>query len=366
MREGCPHCKTAKAFLADLQTKRPALRITIHDVGADSAALTRLIDLAGRFNIRQVGVPAFYVGDQLIVGYSGAETTGAKIIALLELSKAGVPGQSLSEACRPTADCDEAAAAAARTGDDQIEQIEVPWLGPLSVRQIGLPAFTIIIGLLDGFNPCAMWVLLFLLSLLVSLRDRRKMAFIAGTFVFVSGFVYFAFMAAWLNAFLFIGVSRGVQIVLGVIAVLIGGVHIKDFFAFGAGLSFSSPESAKPGLYARVRRILEAEHLAATLLAVVALAALVNLVELLCTAGLPALYTQILTLQQLSWWKYYGYLALYNAAYMFDDGLMVTAAIITLSRHKMQEAEGRWLKLISGAVMMALGLMLLAKPELLS
>jgi hypothetical protein len=234
------------------------------------------------------------------------------------------------------------------------------------VRQIGLPAFTIIVGLLDGFNPCAMWVLLFLLSLLVSLRDRRKMVLIAGTFVFVSGFVYFAFMAAWLNAFLFIGLSRAMQIALGVTAVLIGGVHIKDFFAFGAGPSFSIPESAKPGLYARMRRILEAEHLPATLLAVVTLAALVNFVELLCTAGLPALYTQILTLQQLSWWEYYGYLTLYNVAYIFDDTLMVGAAVITLSRRKVQEVEGRWLKLISGAVMTALGLMLLVKPELLS
>jgi glutaredoxin len=363
VREGCPHCKAAKAFLADLQAKRPGLRITVHDVGADSGALTRLIDLAGRFNIRQIGVPAFYVGEQLIVGYAGSETTGARIIALLDRAKADVPDQPLSEACRPTVDCDEAAAPAARTGNDQIE---LPWLGPLSVRQIGLPAFTIIIGLLDGFNPCAMWVLLFLLSLLVSLRDRRKMALVAGAFVFVSGFVYFAFMAAWLSAFLFIGLSRAVQIALGVTAVLIGGVHIKDFFAFGVGPSFSIPESAKPGLYARMRRILEAQHLPATLLAVVTLAALVNLVELLCTAGLPALYTQILTLQQLSWWEYYGYLALYNVAYIFDDSLMVGAAIITLSSRKMQQVEGRWLKLISGAVMTALGLMLLVKPELLS
>jgi hypothetical protein len=192
------------------------------------------------------------------------------------------------------------------------------------------------------------------------------MVLIAGTFVFVSGFVYFAFMAAWLNAFLFIGLSRAMQIALGVTAVLIGGVHIKDFFAFGAGPSFSIPESAKPGLYARMRRILEAEHLPATLLAVVTLAALVNFVELLCTAGLPALYTQILTLQQLSWWEYYGYLTLYNVAYIFDDTLMVGAAVITLSRRKVQEVEGRWLKLISGAVMTALGLMLLVKPELLS
>lgn len=226
-----------------------------------------------------------------------------------------------------------------------------------------MPLFTITIGLLDGFNPCAMWVLLFLLSLLVNLQDRRKMALIAGTFVLVSGLVYFAFMAAWLNVFLLIGLSRAVQIGLGGIALLIGSVNVKDFFALHRGLSLSIPESAKPGLYARTRQILQAEHLAGALAGVVVLAGFVNLVELLCTAGLPALYTQILTLQGLSSWEYYGYLGLYNLAYIFDDSLMVTVAVATLSRRKLQERAGRWLKLISGLVMVGLGAILLLQPK---
>jgi glutaredoxin len=361
VREGCRHCAAAKEFLTDLKIRRPALRIFLREVGADPAALSRLAELASRFKIQPVGVPAFYVAGELIVGYA-EDTTRTKIIALLDRAKADMPLPPPSDACRPTVNCDEPVPSPSRTADDRIE---IPWLGPLSVRQIGLPAFTLLIGFVDGFNPCAMWVLLFLLSLLASLRDRAKMALIAGTFVLVSGLVYFAFMTAWLNAFLFVGLSRAVQIALGVIAVLIGTVHIKDFFAFGAGLSFSIPESAKPGLYTRMRRILEAEHLPGTLLAVITLAVLVNLVELLCTAGLPALYTQILTLQQLSWWKYYGYLGLYNLAYILDDGLMVAIAIVTLTRRRLQEGEGRWLKLVSGAVMAGLGVILLVKPDLL-
>ena len=90
------------------------------------------------------------------------------------------------------------------------------------------------------------------------------------------------------------------------------------------------------------------------------------MVELLCTAGFPALYTHILSTQALATWQYYGYLGLYNAAYIFDDALMVTIAVITLGRHKLEEREGRWLKLISGAVMIGLGLLLLVKPDLLS
>lgn len=173
-------------------------------------------------------------------------------------------------------------------------------------------------------------------------------------------------MAAWLNVFLFVGLSRTVQLTLGGVALLIGAVNVKDFFAFRQGLSLSIPAAAKPGLYARLRRIVQAENLTGALIGIVILAALVNVVELLCTAGLPALYTHILSTQSLSTWQYYGYLGLYNAAYIFDDALMVTIAVITLGRHKLAEREGRWLKLISGAVMIGLGLLLLVKPDLLS
>lgn len=362
VREGCPHCTAAKEFLADLKKRRPALRISLRDVEADPAALSRLADLASRLKIQPVGVPAFYVDGELIVGYGGAATTGARITHLLDRAPAGAPPQTPSDACRPAQACDEPAPPLPRTADDRIE---IPWVGPLSVQQVGLPAFTLLIGLLDGFNPCAMWVLLFLLSLLINLQDRAKMALIAGTFVLVSGLVYFAFMAAWLNMFFFVGLSRAVQIALGVIAVGIGTVHIKDFFASGSGLSFSIPESAKPGLYARIRRLLDAEHLPGTLLGVVTLAVMVNLVELLCTAGLPALYTQVLSLRQLSSLEYYGYLGLYNLAYIADDSLVVVIAIVTLTKRKLQAGEGRWLKLISGTVMAGLGVILLVKPEIL-
>ena len=336
VRKGCPHCVSAKLFLNDLQQERPNLRLVIRDIAQDNAARARLDELAALTGVRVTGVPAFYLRGELLVGFRDADTTAGQLRALV---------------ARP---------ASPRVGPDGIE---TRWFGRLSAHELGLPAFTVAIGLLDGFNPCAMWVLLFLLSLLVNLRDRLKMAVIAGTFVVVSGLVYFAFMAAWLNLFLLIGLSRPVQLALGAIAGVIGAINVKDFFALGRGVSLSIPESAKPGFYARVRRILEAENLAGALAGIVVLAVLVNTIELLCTAGFPAVYTQILALRQLPWWEYYGYLALYNVAYMLDDALMVTIAVLTLGRHKLQEREGRWLKLISGLVMLALGATLIAQPD---
>jgi glutaredoxin len=338
VRSGCPHCETAKIFLDELQRERPSLYIALYDIAEDPAARQRLATLAKDRGITTIGVPTFLIGTEVIVGFRSSDTTGAEIRSKLK--------QNLPRVSPPS-----------------IQSIETGWFGPLRVHDLGLPIFTVVIGLLDGFNPCAMWVLLFLLSLLVNLQDRRKMALIAGTFVIVSGLLYFAFMAAWLNVFLVIGLSRAVQIGLGGIAFFIGVVNVKDFFALYQGLSLSIPESAKPGLYARTRRILQADNLAGALVGVIVLAGLVNTIELLCTAGFPAVYTQILTMHHLPTWEYYGYLGLYNLAYILDDSLMVTIAVVTLSRRKLQERAGRWLKLASGLVMAGLGAILLLAPE---
>jgi glutaredoxin len=348
IREGCPACSTAKRFLDEFQRERPELQIIYFDVGRDPEAQARLQALAVQRGVYALGVPAFYVRGELHIGFVSADSTGDRLRALLD-SPAVRPGdaETVGPASMP-------------------DSIDVPLLGRLRLVGLGLPAVTLILGLLDGFNPCAMWVLLFLLSLLVNLHDRRTMLLIGGTFVAVSGLVYFAFMAAWLNLFLLIGLSRVVQVALGGIAVLVGVINVKDGFAVRYGPSLTIPEAAKPGLYARVRRILRAENLPGAFVGVVGLAVLVNTIELLCTAGLPAVYTHILTLQQLPWWAYYGYIGLYNVAYMLDDSLMLVLAVITLSRHKLQEAGGRWLKLVSGVVMLGLGMVLIAKPEWLA
>lgn len=267
----------------------------------------------------------------------------------------------------PSDDADAGAAgrspeAEAPFGETDGDTLSVPWLGELRVSQLGLPLFTFLVGLIDGFNPCAMWVLVFLLSILVNIKDRRKIVLIAGTFVVISGLAYYTFMALWLNLFLIIGMARWIQLALGGTATVIGVINVKDFFAFKKGISLSIPESSKPGIYARVRKIVAAEYLTAALMGAVVLAILVNLVEMVCTAGLPAMYTQILTMHGLPAWHNYMYLALYISAYMLDDTVLLTIVVVTLSHRRLQEREGRWLKLISGMVILVLGLVMIFKP----
>lgn len=248
-------------------------------------------------------------------------------------------------------------------GDLTFGNVETSLFGTLNVANLGLPLFTLAMGLLDGFNPCAMWVLLFLLSLLVHLQDRKKMALIAGTFVLISGAVYYVFMAAWLNIFLLIGFSTALRWLLGGLAFAIGGLNIKEFFYWKKGFSLSIPESAKPGLYARMRAVLTADNPLSSMIAVAVSAVLVNFIELLCTAGFPAIYTAILTQQALDPLAHYAYLGLYILGYIADDALMVALAVTALSSRKLTEQTGQWLKLCSGVVMLGLGGILIFHPE---
>jgi glutaredoxin len=214
-REGCPHCEKARQFLDRLQHERPGLRLIIRDVGEDRLALQHLKELAAQKGMVTFGVPAFYLRGELLIGYR-QDTTGTEITRLLDQPRPRTEHEAAPGACSPEKPKDCEIVAAQATPE---EGVETRWFGRLNARAMGLPAFTLALGLLDGFNPCAMWVLLFLLSLLVNLRDRRKMLVIASTFVAVSGLVYFAFMAAWLNVFVLIGLSRATEVALGGIAI---------------------------------------------------------------------------------------------------------------------------------------------------
>jgi hypothetical protein len=246
------------------------------------------------------------------------------------------------------------------------ERIEIPWLGSLDPPGYSLPVMAVVLGSLDAFNPCAFFVLLFLLSLLVNSRSRKRMLLIGGLFVTVSGLVYFAFMAAWLNLFQLLGGVQAITLAAGLIAVAIGLINIKDYFRMRQGLSLSLTEDHKSRLFNRMRRLLGTDHTPTLLLGTLALAVAANSYELLCTMGLPMVFTRILTLEQLPALQYYAYLALYNLVYVMPLVIIVGLFVVTMGRRKLSEAEGRFLKLLSGVMMGGLGLVLVISPDLLS
>ncbi|WP_446811948.1 glutaredoxin family protein [Methylomonas sp. 2BW1-5-20] len=360
VRDGCEHCEKAEQFLADLQRNQPELRIVISNVSQDQEAIERLRRLFEIGKAGPVRLPAIVVRGELIVGYADEDTSGALIRNALRAGAAESKTQGGEQAGSCELDAGlSCEAPISRQTAVPAEQFTVTLLGRrIGLEDVGLPAFTLAMGLLDGFNPCSMWVLILMISMLAPMHNRPRMLAVAGIFVAVEGLAYFVFMAAWLNLFLLIGLSRASELAIAVIAIVAGVINLKDFWAFGAGISLSIPASAKPGIYNRMRRILLAENLAGAMLGAVVLAALVQIVELLCTSGFPALYTRILTLRQMQGLDYYGYLLLYNLAYMLDDLIVLGIGVVTLSQRRLQEKEGRRLKLLSGLVILGLGIYL--------
>jgi hypothetical protein len=192
------------------------------------------------------------------------------------------------------------------------------------------------------------------------------MLLIGGLYVSVSGLVYFSFMAAWLNLFKLLEGVKAITVIAGLLAVVIGLLNIKDYFWLRRGVTLGLSGSQRSQLFKRMRGLLAADRLPTLVLGTLALAAAANSYELLCTMGLPMVFTRILTLEQLPALQYYGYLALYNLVYVLPLAIIVGLFVATMGRHKLSESGGRFLKLLSGCMMGLLGLVLLAAPEVLS
>jgi thiol-disulfide isomerase/thioredoxin len=245
-------------------------------------------------------------------------------------------------------------------------QIKLPFIGTINTSRLeSLPLITILIASIDAFNPCAFFVLLFLLSMMLHTHSRSRMLVIGMVFIFMSGIMYFLFMTAWLNLFRVIGQLDVITSAAGFVAVIIGLLNIKDFFWFKQGVSLVISDSAKQTLFQRMRVLLNSSSMPGVLMATISLALFANLYEFLCTAGFPMVYTRILTLADMPNWKYYSYLVLYNMVYILPLLFIVILFTWTMGSRKLQESDGRNLKFISGIMMLSLGGILLFSPDLL-
>ncbi len=343
----CPHCLAARPEIEAIARERPWLKLHSQELTQHPDNVTRYQTMALELRETAASVPALLFCGEIHVGWG--EGAGAFIAQRLDACHARL----LSGTAAP-----QPASAEPR--------IELPLIGAIDPAGLSLPALTLVLAGLDAFNPCAFFVLLFLLSMLAHQKSRARMLAIGGVFVLVSGLMYFAFMAAWLNVFQLFGHLAWVTLAAGTLALFVGVVNVKDFFRFEQGLSLSIPDSKKPDIFRRARAILAAERLPAMLAATVFLAIAANFYELLCTAGFPMVYTRLLTLADLSPVARYGYLAAYNLIYIVPLALIVFAFVRTLGARKLSEREGRLLKLLSGVMMLELGLLLLLAPERLS
>ena len=216
---------------------------------------------------------------------------------------------------------------------------------------------------LDGFNPCAMWVLIFLISLLLGMANRKRMWILGSAFILASAAVYFAFMVAWLNILLFLGLIIWIRIAIGLVALASGGYHLKEWWVNREAYCKVTGSEKRQRIFARLKEITQNQKFYLALGGIILLAVAVNLVEAICSAGLPVVFTQILTLSNLSSFSYYAYILLYIFIFMLDDLLVFIIAMVTLKAVGVTSRFSRASNLIGGIVILILGVLLILKPE---
>ncbi len=249
-------------------------------------------------------------------------------------------------------------------GSDQTK-IDVPFLGKIDVGDYSIPTLAVLLGLIDGFNPCAMWALVYLISLVASLNDKRRIWIIVGSFVLSSGILYFLFMSAWLNAFLVIGFFRPMTIVIGIVALYIG---ISGFVHLirnkGVVACEVVGDRSKKMTMDRMKSIAISPLTLTTLISIVALAFIVNSIEFVCSCAIPAVFTHVLSISNLSRLEHYSYILLYDLFFMLDDLIIFGSAALAVNT-AIANRYVVYCKVFGGLVMIGLGIVLLFMPDLL-
>lgn len=363
-REGCPHCEREREFLRRFAALEPRVVVREYELLRDRENLALFLRATAALGVDSGAVPLTVVGDRVWVGYIDDLSTGRAITdRVAECLATACPDTVKASMIAPAKSPREWASPSPGSGATAIpETLRLPLLGEVRTASLSLPVLTVMLAALDGFNPCAMWVLVFLLGLLVGMQDRVRMWLLGSTFVAASALVYFVFLAAWLNIFLFIGAFSWIQLAIGLVALAGGAYYLREFWANPEAVCKVTGTEERQRTFARLKELTQQRDLWLALGGIVLLAFAVNVVELLCSAGIPAVYTQVLTMSQLGAWQYYAYLALYIVVFMLDDLFVLVVTLRTLEIAGLTSRYTRWSNLIGGVVLAALGLVLLFRP----
>jgi glutaredoxin len=366
VRDGCPHCQAFHDFaIANNWT------VDYHEI-TDIGTGEMFEELQKVAPTLQQGVPTIIINGTITQGYDTDDASGVRVKKLYDDCKASSSG------CKPykdflvTASNVTVHSAAEGTCTESCEADEskyiwnFPILGEINLLRMSLPALALFLGFLDGFNPCAMWVLITLLTLLINTHDMKKVWVIGGTFLFVSGAIYYLFIAAWLNVFLLIGYNMWVQKVIGLVAIAGGGFYLYEAFGKDPNQCNVSDYKSRQKTIERMKQIASYTAYPAMILGVSILAISVNMIELVCTAGLPAVFTQILAFNHVEHWYRYALIGLFIMMYMIDDLVIFAIAVYSLHATGLTTKYRRFTLIFGGALMYTLGILLIFFPNALT
>lgn len=374
--EGCPHCAQEIEFIEnELIPQYPNLQVLSYEIYHSRDNTRFLKEAAKILDVNVSGVPFLVIGNETFIGYSDGITNEniKEKVEECSIEKCSDPLATLASSYQSdsqrnnefeeVSDSENKKQTEENKENKEDKTISLPIFGNINQNDFSLPVLTILIGIIDGFNPCAMWVLLFLISLLLGMKDRRRMWILGISFIITSSAVYFIFMAAWLNLIIFLGFIIWVRIIIGLVSLIGGAFNLKKYFTMkDSGCEVSSAKKKKKTID-RMKKVVQEKSFFLALIGIITLAFAVNLVELVCSAGLPAIYTQILALNDFSTLKHYSYILLYIIFFMLDDIIIFAIAMTTLKATGISTKYSKLSKLIGGILMVLIGLLLIFKPQ---
>ena len=352
----CPHCQAQEPFLRALAEGDERVELEIFNIRTQAEHRELFRDMARRHGVEAGSVPSVFVGGAAWVGDS------AQIRHRIEARIA---------ACLESGCVDSRLASAAQAGRDEVsdgaaEMIDLPGFGRVDLSVQPLVVSTALIAFVDGFNPCSLWVLTILLALVIHSGSRRRILLVGLTYLATTALIYGLFISGVFGLLGFVTHAHWVHALVALLALVFAVVNIKDYFWFQRGLSFTIDERHKPGIFRRIRGLMDPGRSPRALIgATIIMAAGISFIELPCTAGFPVIWTGILAGHEVTTLAFVALLALYLLIYLGIELVIFLVALTTLRIDRFEERHGRILKLIGGLIMLALALVLLVRPALM-
>ena len=363
--DGCPHCADEEEFLS--KYKDDNLNIVRYEVWYDEENSTFLEEVSNQMEFNVRGVPVTIVGDTVISGYS--DTISKKIERAIKFyenddNEYRDAVQEVKDGTYEKKDKEDDFDKEEEKSDEDTT-VDTPIFGKINLKNMSLSSSAVVIGLVDGFNPCAMWVLLFLISILIGMKDRKKMWIIGFSFLFTSALVYFLILLSWLNIVAKITTIIWIRNIIALVA-LGGGIYnvYKFFTSKDSGCDVVDDKKRKT-IFNKIKKFTKEKNIFLAVGGACLLAVSVNLVELACSAGLPLVFGQLLALNNVSGIQGVFYTLLYVIFFMLDDMVIFIIAMLTTKVAAISTKYNKYSHLIGGLIMIVIGLLLLFKPGLL-
>ncbi|MDD3341309.1 MAG: hypothetical protein PHN72_03835 [Bacilli bacterium] len=364
---GCPHCTKEKTFLEEM--KKEYTNIEVHEYETwynedNNTLATRVKNALGE---KSEGVPYTVIGNTGFIGYN--DNIGYQMenkIKKYDTSEENIVSKVLEN---PT-QYDVLQKQEVKETDTKVEKKEeskvvVPFLGKVDAKTVSLPILAVVIGIVDGFNPCAMWVLLLLISMLLGMKNRKRMWALGITFLVTSALMYMLFMFSWLGFAKMVTSVTPIRIIIAVVALLAGLIHLSSYLNKEEDGCNVVKESKRKKMIQKIKKLTGERSFLLAILGIITLAITVNLVELACSAGLPLLFTQVLAMNSLSTPAYIFYILLYIFFFLIDDIIVFVIAMKTLELTGLSSKYSKYSHLIGGIIMLIIGILLLFNPGIL-